>query len=108
MSCSYYIDEDMTTIFTPTGPIVIPIGSINRPRARQLYYQALSFLGNVYSVHDNMMLPNLDTFVLITIEGPSTEKKDEHWIMIKHEDEGACEENKNGGSSGDFHTLKPP
>ena len=34
-----------------------------------LFYQVLSFLGNVSSVHENMMLPNLDTFVLLAIEG---------------------------------------
>ena len=54
------------------------------------------------------MLPNIDTFVLLAIEGTSTDKKDEHWSMVKHGDEGACEENKNEGSSGDFRTLKPP
>ena len=54
------------------------------------------------------MLPNLDTFVLLAIEGPSTDKKVKHWSMVKHGDEGAREENKNGGSSGDFRTLKPP
>ena len=54
------------------------------------------------------MLPNLVTFVLLAIEGPSTDKKVEHWSMVKHRDEGACEENKYGGSSGDFRTLKPP
>ena len=54
------------------------------------------------------MLPNLDTFVLLAIEGPSTDKKDEHWSIVKHGDEGACQENENRGSSGDFRTLKPP
>ena len=53
------------------------------------------------------MLPNLDTFVLFAIEGPSTDKKVEHWSMVKHGDEGACEENNNRGSRGDFRTLKP-
>jgi hypothetical protein len=55
-----------------------------------------------------MMLPNFDTFLLLTVEGPSMDKKDEHWSIIKHEDEGECEENKNGVCSGDFRTLKPP
>ena len=62
----------------------------------------------LFRSHKNMMLPNLDAFVLLAIEGPSTHKKDEYWSMVKHGDEGACEENKNGGSSGDFRTLKPP
>ena len=101
-------DEDINTIVTPTGPAAIPIGSINRPRARQLYYQVLSFLGNVYSVHDNMMLPNLDTFVLITIEGPGMDKRDEHLSKTKHGDDGMRKGNKNGVTSDDFRTLKPP
>ena len=101
-------DEDINTIVTPTAPAAIHTRPITRARARQLNYQVLLFLGNVSNVHENMMLPNLDTFVLLAIEGPSTDKKVEHWIMVKHGDEGACEENKNGCSSGDFRTLKPP
>ena len=101
-------DEDMDTTFTPTIHATIPIGPITRARARELNYQVLSFLSNVSNVHENVMLPNLDTFVLLTIEGLSTDKKDEHWSMIKHEDEGLCKENKNGGSSGYFRTWKPP
>ena len=54
------------------------------------------------------MLPNFDTFLLLTAEGPSMDKKVEHWSMVKHREEGVREENKNGGSSGDFRTLKPP
>ena len=44
----------------------------------QLNYQVLSFLGNNYNVHENMMLPKLDTFVLFTNEGPSLDKKDDN------------------------------
>ena len=98
----------MATTFTPITHTVLPLGAIARAHIRQLNYQVLSFLDNVSSVHENMMMPNLDTFVLLAIEGPSTDKKVEHWIMVKHGDEGACEENKNGCSSGDFRTLKPP
>ena len=101
-------DEDMATTVTPISPTVLPLGTVARAQIRQLNYQVLSFLGNVSSVHENMMLPNLDTFVLLAIGGPSTDKKGEHWSMVKHGDEGACKENKNGGSSGDFRTLKPP
>ena len=43
------------------------------------------------------MLPKLDTFVLLTDEGPSLDKKDEPWSKIKH-----------GVTSDDFKTLKPP
>ena len=34
------------------------------------------------------MLPNLDTFVLLALEGPSTDNKNEHWSMVKHGDDG--------------------
>ena len=34
------------------------------------------------------MLPKLDTFVLLTNEGPSLDKRDEHWSKIKHGDDG--------------------
>ena len=98
----------MATIVTPISPAVLPLGTIARACVRQLNYQVLPFLGNVSSVHGTMMLPNLDTFVLLVTEGPSTGKKDEHWSIVKHGDEGACQENENRGSSGDFRTLKPP
>ena len=101
-------DEDMATTVTSIFPNVLPLGTIARAQIRQLNYQVLPFLGYVSSVHENMMLPNLDTFVLLAIEGPSTGKKVENWSMVKHGDEGVCEENKNRGSSGDFRTLKPP
>ena len=95
-------DEDMATTVTSIFPNVLPLGTIARARIRHFNYQVLLFLGNVSSVHENMMLPNLDTFVLLAIEGLSTDKKVEHWSMVKHGGEGACEENKNEGSSGDF------
>ena len=37
----------------------------------------ISFLGNDSNVHENMMLPKLDTFVLLTNEGPSLEKDEQ-------------------------------
>ena len=52
-----------------------------------------------------MMLPNLDTFVLLTNEGPSMDKKHEYWSIIKHGDEGVLKGDKNGVSSGDFATM---
>ena len=54
-----------------------------------------------------MMLPKLDTFVLLTNEGPSLEK-DEHWSKNKHGDDGMRMGDKNGVTSDDFRTLKPP
>ena len=98
----------MATIVTPTTTTKIPTGPITRDRAHQLNYQVLSFLSNVSNVHVNMMLPNVDIFLLLTNEGPSMDKKDEHWSMIKHGDEGARDGNKNGVLAGDFRTLKPP
>ena len=81
---------------------------ITRARARQLNYKVLSFLGNDSNVHENMMLPKLDTFVLLTNEGPSLDKKDEPWSKFKHRDDGMRKGNKNGVTSDDSRTLKPP
>ena len=53
------------------------------------------------------MLPKLDTFVLLTNEGSSLEK-DEHWSKNKHGDDGMRKGVKNGVTSDDFRTLKPP
>ena len=55
-----------------------------------------------------MMLPKLDTFVLITNEGPSMDERDEHWSRNTHGDEGMRKGNQNYISSADFSTLKPP
>ena len=88
-------DENINTIVTPTAPTVTYTGPITRARARQLNYQVLSFLGNDSNVHEIMMLPKLDTFVLLTNEGPSFEK-DEHWSKNKHGDDGMRKGNKNG------------
>ena len=101
-------DEDINTIVTPTTPAVIHTGPITRARARKLNYHVLSFLGNDSNVHENMMLPKLDTFVLLTNEGPSLDKKDEPWINFKHGDDGMRKGVKNGVTSDDFRTLKPP
>ena len=54
------------------------------------------------------MLPNLDTFVLLTNEGSGMDKRDAHWSKTKHGDDGMCKGNKNGVTSDDFRTLKPP
>ena len=54
------------------------------------------------------MLPKLDTFALLTNEGPSLDKKDEPWRNFKHGDDGMRKGNKNGVTSDDFRTLTPP
>ena len=97
-------DEDINTIVTPMAPAAIHTGPITRPRARQLNYQVLSFLRNDSNVHENIMLPKLDTFVLLTNEGPSIDKRDEHWSKTKHGDDGMRKGNKNGVTSDDFRT----
>ena len=68
-------DEDINTIVTPTAPTATYTGPITRARACQLNYQVLLFLGNDSNVHENMMLPKLDTFVLLTNEGPGMDKR---------------------------------
>ena len=53
------------------------------------------------------MLPKLDTFVLLTNEGSSLDKKDEPWSKLKHGDDGMRTGNKNRVTSDDFGSLKP-
>ena len=79
-----------------------------RARALQLNYQVLSFLGNDFNVHENMMLPKLDTFVLLINEGPGMDKRDEHWSKTKHGDDGMPKGIKYVVTSDDFNTLKAP
>src|SRR4051812_13617587 len=102
------IDEDISANVTPTSPPSTHIGPVTRARARQLNYQVLSFLANPSNVHEHMMLPKIDTFVLLMSKGPSMDKEDGHWSGIKHGKEGARAGKENGASSGDFRTLKPP
>src|SRR3954464_15152437 len=101
-------DEDISANVTPTSPLSTHIGPVTRARTRQLNYQVLSFLANPSNVHEHMMLPKIDTFVLLMSEGPSMDKEDGHWSGIKHGKEGAHTDKENGASSGDFRTLKPP
>ena len=55
-----------------------------------------------------MILPKLDTCVLLKNEGPRLDKKDEPWSKIKHGDDGMRKGIKNGVTTDDFRTLKPP
>src|SRR3954465_6830808 len=77
-------DEDISANVTPTSPPSTHIGPVTRACARQLNYQVLSFLANPANVHEHMMLPKIDTFVLLM------------------SDEGARAGKENGVSSGDF------
>ena len=100
-------DKDITNKVTPTTPTATYTGPITKACTRQLNYQVLSFLGNDFNVHKNMMLPKLDTFVLLTNEGPRLDKNDEYWSTIKHGDDDMHKGNKNGVSGGVFSTLEP-
>ena len=103
-----WFDEHINTIVTLTAPAAIHTGPITRAHACQLNYQVLPFLGNDSNVHENIMLPKLHTFVLLTNEGPGTDKRDEHWSKTKHGDDVMHKGIKNGVTSDDFRTLKPP
>ena len=100
--------RDISTIVTPTPPAVIRTGPITRAHACQLNYQIFLFVGNDSNVHENMMQPKLDTIVFLTNEGPSLDKKDDLWSKIKHGDDGMRKGNRNGVTSDDSRTLKPP
>ena len=54
------------------------------------------------------MLPKLDTFILLTNEGPSMDKREEHRSKTKHGYDGMRKGNNNGVASDDFRTFKPP
>ena len=51
-------------------------------------YQVVSFLGNNYNVHENMMLLKLDTSVFLRNEGPSMDKRGDQLIKINNGDYG--------------------
>ena len=102
-------DEDINTIVTPTTPAAIHTGPITRARALQLNYQVLSFLGNDSNVHENMMLPKLDTFVLLKMKGLAWRRMNigarTSMVMM------ACARERKTELqviSDDFRTLKPP
>jgi hypothetical protein len=108
-------DEDIPTVDTTVAPIAtlphVPQfqGPFTRARACQLNYQVLSFLRTIPNIHENMMLPKSDVFMLLRNDGPSMYERDKHWSMIMYgdddsyrvriQDDTACE---------DFRTLKPP
>jgi hypothetical protein len=77
-------DEDIPTVDTTIAPTAtlphIPQfqGPLTRARARQLNYQVLSFLGTIPNIHENMMLPKSDVFMLLRNDGPSMDERDKH------------------------------
>ena len=100
---------DIPSIDTTAAPAAIQIqGPITRARAKQLNYQVLSFLGTILHIHENMMLPKSDVYMLLRNNGPSMEEKDKHWSMIMHGDGSKRLRIEEDATSGDFRTLKPP
>ena len=91
-------------MLTTMSPTTIQ-GAITRARARQLNYQVLLFLGTLPNVHENMLLPKSDVFMLLRNDGHS---KDEHWSMIVHGGEHKLvRDDATDDMGGDFRTLKP-
>ena len=109
-------DEDISTTDTTVAPAAThphasPLlqGPLTRARARQLNYQVLSFLGTIPNVHENMMLPKSDAFMLLRNDGPSKDERDAHWSMIVHGGEHKLvRDDAAADTDGDFRTLKPP
>jgi hypothetical protein len=65
-------DEDIPSIDTSAAPTAEHIqGPITRAHANQLNYQVLSLLGTLSHIHENMMLPKSDMFVILRNDGPS-------------------------------------
>ena len=85
------VDADIPTVDTTVAPAAThpdapPLfqGPLTRARARQLNYQVLSFLGTLPNIHENMMLPKSDVFMLLRNDGPSKDEKDAYWSMFVH------------------------
>jgi hypothetical protein len=108
-------DEDTPMVDTTVAPIAtlphIPQfqGPLTRAHARQLNYQVLSFLGTIPNIHENMMLPKSNVFMLLRNDGPSMDERDKHWSIIMHGDDGSNRVRmQDDAPSEDFQTLKPP
>ena len=63
------------------------------------------FLGILPNVHENMMLPKSNVFMLLRNDGPSMDERDTHWSMMVHDELVKIGDD---ATSGDFRTLKPP
>ena len=100
---------DIPSLDTPAAPAAIQIqGLITRARAKQLNYQVLSFLGNILHIHENMMLPKSDVYLLLRNNGPSMDEKDKYWSMIVYGDSSKRWRIEDDATTGDFRTFKPP
>ena len=70
-------DEDITMIDTTDTPTFTHLA---RACARQLNYQVPSLLGILPNIHENMMLPKSNVFMLFR-NGYSTDGNAKHWEM---------------------------
>jgi hypothetical protein len=71
--------KDIPYVDTTDVPTATQIqGPITQARAKQLNYQALSFLGTIPNIHENMMLPKSDVFDTLRNDGPSMDEEDKH------------------------------
>jgi hypothetical protein len=106
-------DEDITMIDTTDTPTTTHplVPQLQRPlvraRARQLNYHVPSLLGILHNIHENMMLPKSNVFMLLR-NGPSMDGKAKHWIMNVHGDGSHLARILDDTTSEDFRTLKPP
>jgi hypothetical protein len=57
-------------------------------------------------MHENMMLPKSDVFVLIRNDGLSLDGRDEHCSMVIHGDGSMHLIKEEDAASGEFRTLK--
>jgi hypothetical protein len=108
-------DKDIPTVDTTIAPTAtlphVPQfqGPLARGRARQLNYQVLLFLGTIPNIHENIMMPKSDVFMLLRNDGPSMDGRDKHWSMIMHGDDGSNHVRiQDDAASEDFRTLKQP
>jgi hypothetical protein len=81
-------------------------GPLTRARARQLNYHVLLFLRTIPNIHENMVLPKSDVFVLLRNDGLSLDGRDKHWSMIVHGDGSKHLIKEEDTTSGEFRILK--
>ena len=102
-------DEDIPHVDTTTASTATIQGPLTRARARQLNYQVLLFLGTFPHIHEHMMLPKSDVFIILRNDGPRMDEREKHWSMITHgEDGGKRMRIEDDAATGDLRTLKPP
>jgi hypothetical protein len=99
------LDEDIPNIDTTTTHPHVQ-GPLTRAHARQLNYQVLLFLETIPNIHENMMLPKSDVFVLLRNDGLSLDGRDKNWSMVIHGDGSKHLIKEEDTASGEFMTLK--